>query len=781
MGANEDTAGLSYADQLAEIEERLKHHEGDEALLADVGAAIRGMVDDGTVSAEELRAMLRQRFENGGLRRESHELVETLLDSIAAENMSTGDEKPYTRTMVIETVAEAANETSAPLQVGSVLRDRFLLKQQVTEGSMGVVFKALDRRLAEAGEDNAWVAIKVLHPNLARNAKALRALQQEAAKGRCLSHPNIVRMIDLDREGDTYFLVMEWLEGRSLAQILDDKPGNRMDIDTTLDIVRQVARALDYAHERGVVHADVKPGNLMLTPDGTVKLVDFGVARVRQKQIEGKPRSDPAVLSAGTPAYASMQVLTGEDPTPSDDVFSLACLTYRLIAGYRVFGPRNAADAAEQGMEPQRPQGLGDRQWQALKKALSYARVTRYESPRRFLEALETPQEAPAASVPPQEDISGEPVRKSPWRLAVVGLLIVASVAVVVQTDLVRYLDGLLPAAGSIVDDSAPVDDTAQVASEDPGDAAADAAVVDSASQDAEAIETEPVEDAAPVAEAASDATTAAEVAAPVPESETRAVESASSAALAPADAELVLSANAADENVVTRLVVREDGAPVTLDVVRVTDVDRSAVLSLVETAFDASASPGDAGQYAVDDGGELVFAAGQPRARAVIRMRPDPVREQDVVVTLTVRDALDADTDLGYVELTLEDDDQRNFENAIPPNTVAFAVNQLSVRESDSAAQIDVIRYKADNTPLEVSYVVNDVTARQGEDFFSPALTVIYFGPGQRTARILIPLVQDNALERDEAFMLEIEGGNTGAADNIFSQIAVMIRDDDS
>ena len=74
MGANEDTAGLSYADQLAEIEERLKHHEGDEALLADVGAAIRGMVDDGTVSAEELRAMLRQRFENGGLRRESHEL-----------------------------------------------------------------------------------------------------------------------------------------------------------------------------------------------------------------------------------------------------------------------------------------------------------------------------------------------------------------------------------------------------------------------------------------------------------------------------------------------------------------------------------------------------------------------------------------------------------------------------------------------------------------------------------------------------------------------------------
>ena len=89
--------------------------------------------------------------------------------------------------------------------------------------------------------------------------------------------------------------------------------------------------------------------------------------------------SDPGVLGALTPAYSSMQVLTGEDPTPADDVFSLGCLMYRMVAGHRVFGPRNAAEAAEQGMEPQRPQALNDAQWRALRKALSGSRAGNLE------------------------------------------------------------------------------------------------------------------------------------------------------------------------------------------------------------------------------------------------------------------------------------------------------------------------------------------------------------------------------------------------------------------
>jgi hypothetical protein len=130
---------------------------------------------------------------------------------------------------------------------------------------------------------------------------------------------------------------------------------------------------------------------------------------------------------------------------------------------------------------------------------------------------------------------------------------------------------------------------------------------------------------------------------------------------------------------------------------------------------------------------------------------------------------------------LTLEDDDQRAFEAMLPPNTVAFAVNQVSVREFDPAVQIDVIRYKADNTAIEVPYSMRDVTATEGQDYFAPVLSTVYFGPGQRTARILIPLGQDAKPEQDEAFMLNLETDAPPPDSNIFSQIAVMIRDDDS
>ena len=259
-------------------------------------------------------------------------------------------------TMVLP--VDPSMQSDERVQVGSVLRDRFLLQERIAGGSMGVVYKAMDRRLAEGGADRPWVAIKVLSAHLNENALALRALQQEAAKGRCLAHPNIVRFVDLDRDDDLYFMVMEWLEGTTLAEILDSPGSGNIDQARAFAIVQQVGKALDYAHRCGIVHADVKPGNIMMMPNGDAKLFDFGIARVVQKQLQEQPDFDPGALGLMTPAYSSMQVLTGEKPTPADDVFSLACLLYRLLAGYRVFGPRNAAEAAEEGMKPQRLESL---------------------------------------------------------------------------------------------------------------------------------------------------------------------------------------------------------------------------------------------------------------------------------------------------------------------------------------------------------------------------------------------------------------------------------------
>jgi len=415
MSSDPNKLDDALADHLARFDDRLASAANDVDLLTDLQSGLGRLLTENHGTEKQIRRVLQERYEAGTLRKETFQLVKSMLDRYVSEKVPTSPTPPAAEpqaTVVIPRRAELAEEhedvfsstTVIPagvaavasaeerMQVGSMLRDRFMLQQKVSGGSMGVVYKALDRRLAEAGTKEPYVAIKILSPQLAENAQALRALQQEAAKGRCLVHPNIVRFIDLDRDDDLYFIVMEWLEGRTLADILDTRDAKSIDQAAAFRIVRQIGDALDYAHRCGIVHADVKPGNIMILPDGTAKLFDFGVARVRQKQ--AAENFDPGVLGAVTPAYSSMQVLTGEEPVASDDVFSLACLLYRLVAGYRVFGPRNAAEASEAGMTPQRPQGISDTQWKTLRKALSYARVTRFNSVREFLDALDDGSDA---------------------------------------------------------------------------------------------------------------------------------------------------------------------------------------------------------------------------------------------------------------------------------------------------------------------------------------------------------------------------------------------------
>jgi serine/threonine protein kinase len=581
-----------------------------------------------------------------------------------------------------------------------------------------------------------------------------------------------------------------------------------------------------------VVHADVKPGNIMITPDGAVKLIDFGVARVRQKENEGKSRFDSNILGSGSPAYSSMQVLTGEDPVPADDVFSLACLLYRLVAGYRVFGPRNAADAAEEGMEPQPPEELNPEQWQAVKKALSYSRVTRFKTPKAFMDALgpvpvatagkntEAPkqpamrvrEEPPPAMVATQgpatighdettevaldiplraerDSIMYEPdddgvPRRSPWRLAVVGVIIIGAVFVVVQPEQFESLTGIkspLDSITGLIDEDIPDEPPASVEIQDlaglpdetvaePGrNSVTEELIIDTADGTVDEV---PVVDEAPVEPV---------VEAP-PEPEPDPLPPATDFSLLPPPSLLLALDSSVDAAVPAgKVTIREDAASAIVDLVRDGDIAEAYSVQFVETGFSGNQSAWDSGQYEIENGGLMVFDVGQPRARIEISMRSDPVREPDRVVTLSLRDAAGEQATVGTISLTLEDDDQRAFEDGLPANTVGFAVNQISVREFDSAVQIDVIRYKPDNTVLEVEYTLTDVTATEGQDYFAPGLNVVYFAAGQRAAKIIVPLGQDARPEQDEAFMVELDTAAAPPNSNIFSQIAVMIRDDDS
>jgi hypothetical protein len=498
------------------------------------------------------------------------------------------------------------------------------------------------------------------------------------------------------------------------------------------------------------VHADVKPGNIMIMPNGDAKLFDFGVARVRQKTTG--PEFDPGVLGALTPAYSSMQVLTGEEPVASDDVFSLACLLYRLVAGHRVFGPRNAAEASQEGMKPQRPQGLSDGQWRAIKKALSYARVTRYATVEDFMRSLEENGEDTITLDPSERYVVEESGGSGKWLLAAVLLLTLAGGALYQFGMLDPWLSKLQSALEKpeemIELEALPAPEIQEVIDT--------SNTIDTSASDAiEEILIEQ-EEPLPVAEPLVDFS-----------------------ALPPADLEVpFMMGSASAQNFKTRL--REDDVPVIVDFIRSGGLDLPLALKLDEVGFSGNRSPWAAQQYAISNEGIVRFPAGQERSRIVLTMASDPLREADQLSTLRLRELDSAASEMAVIYLTLEDDDQRAFESKLPVNTIAFAVSQASIRETDPAVQIDLVRFNPDNSRAVVAYTVSDVTATESEDYFAPGENSITFGPGQRSARILIPLVQDSLVEGDEAFVLELDTSAQISVDDVYQRIVVLIRDDE-
>jgi serine/threonine protein kinase len=781
MTAESDKLRDAFDDQLASFDDRLHASAGDVEMLAEIQQSISSLLASNRGGEAEISRVLRERYEAGSLRKETFQLVQSILDrtelkesqrnsyrelaaaassesappDVAAVAEPDGDDEFGSTTVIPNDVPKSVTADSR-VQVGSLLRDRFLLQEKISGGSMGVVYKALDRRLAEAEADEPWVAIKVLSPLLAENGPALRALQQEAAKGRCLLHPNIVRFIDLDRDDDLYFLVMEWLEGRTLASILDSADARSIDHDAAFRIVNQIGDALAYAHRCGIVHADVKPSNIMIMPNGDAKLFDFGVARVRQKQSDSE--FDPGVLGALTPAYSSMQVLTGEEPVVSDDVFSLGCLMYRLVAGHRVFGPRNAAEASQEGMKPQRPQGLGDGQWRALKRALSYARVTRYSSIEEFMNSLRENGDDTIALDPSERYATAESGGSGKWVTAAILLIALlggASYQYGLLDPLLDEIRARFADRSSVppsIEPQEPVVPSTDPALEELLDEAVSEPVADEITEfDDESVAAEP--DAQPLVDFST---------------------------LPPADVEVPITpGRAASKNFRARL--REDDGPVIVDFVRNDDLGSPLNLKLEEIGFSGNRSPWAARQYTFSDEGVVRFPVGQERARIVLTMASDPLREADQLSTLRLRELDSAESELAVIYITLEDDDQRAFEAQLPVNTIAFAASQASIRETDPAVQVDIVRFNPDDSRAIVRYSVSDITATEGEDYFAPGNTSITFGPGQRSARLLIPLVQDSLLEGDEAFVIELDDTAALTVDDVYQRIIVMIRDDES
>jgi len=278
--------------------------------------------------------------------------------------------------------------------VGSVIKDRFELIELIGEGGMGMVFKALDRRKVEAQDRHPYLAIKILNEQFKRHPESLKALQREARKAQDLAHPNIVTVFDFDREGSTVYMTMEYMDGESLRDLIRKNP-NGLPVTQAISLIEGMCHGLSYAHQKGVVHSDFKPGNVMVTRAGLIKIFDFGIARAAKTKTIGdtegdKTLFDAASLGALTPAYASPEMFLGKDPDPRDDLFALACISYELLSGKHPYDKERADLAQKKGLQPKRLEQLNRLQWKGLSRGLDFERTARTPSALQFLKEIKS-------------------------------------------------------------------------------------------------------------------------------------------------------------------------------------------------------------------------------------------------------------------------------------------------------------------------------------------------------------------------------------------------------
>lgn len=265
--------------------------------------------------------------------------------------------------------------------IGSILRERFILDREIGRGGMGVVYAAVDRRRLEAASGQPYVALKLLNDDFRTNSEALRSLEAEARKTQSLAHPNITTVYDFDRERSEIFIVMELLTGMPLSRLLSTMVGQALSGGQISNILQGIGAGLAYAHQRGVVHSDLKPGNVFVLDTGEVKLLDFGLATAAQA-------ADMSGVSGLTATYASPEMFDGAPRDPRDDIFALGCIAYQLLTGLHPFGMQPIDEAAKAGRTPEPIGDLDPAAWQVIARALAFDREARIGSVEEFVAGL---------------------------------------------------------------------------------------------------------------------------------------------------------------------------------------------------------------------------------------------------------------------------------------------------------------------------------------------------------------------------------------------------------
>jgi eukaryotic-like serine/threonine-protein kinase len=276
------------------------------------------------------------------------------------------------------------------LSVGRLFANRYEIQEQLGAGGMGVVYRAFDREVGET------LALKAIRPEVRElDPTLLERFKQELRLARRITHRNVVRTFDLGEVDGIYYITMEFVRGTTVASLL--KESGRLDIAAALTIGKQVCRALEVAHEAGIVHRDIKPQNLLVDPTGFLKVTDFGIARLAGAQTDGKALTGTGMI-VGTPAYMAPEQLLGEPVDGRTDIYAAGAVLFECVTGRRVFEASGTmalvahhlkqeqsppTDPVE--LNPEVPVALS----RAIVKALARKPDDRWPGAAEFLQALE--------------------------------------------------------------------------------------------------------------------------------------------------------------------------------------------------------------------------------------------------------------------------------------------------------------------------------------------------------------------------------------------------------
>jgi eukaryotic-like serine/threonine-protein kinase len=222
-----------------------------------------------------------------------------------------------------------------------LLNNRYLILEQLGKGGMAIVYRARDTMLERS------VAVKVLRESYSRDPAFLERFRQEAKAAANLSHPNIVTVHDFGLDNEQLFIVMEYVPGTDLKTLI--KQRGRFTPEEAVPLLIQACAGIGYAHRAGLVHCDVKPQNMLVTPDMRLKVTDFGIARALST-IHPQEQSD---VIWGSPQYFSPEQASGAAPSPASDVYSLGVIMYEMLTGSLPFHADTAAELAHLHIEAQ--------------------------------------------------------------------------------------------------------------------------------------------------------------------------------------------------------------------------------------------------------------------------------------------------------------------------------------------------------------------------------------------------------------------------------------------